>query len=289
MQTYTISDTSLAVQERIVPGDGPPVLFLHGFPFDHSIWNRTFDALGHCRSKTGNGQWRLIAPDLRGLGRSPLPDGAGPTTMEKFADDLNLLLEAMKVEEKIVLVGLSMGGYVAMQFARKYADQLAGLVLCDTKTVADPPAVAANRRVQAENLRTVPDFLPNFLKSVAETMIPNLFSEKTQSEKPEVVQELRTVIESNNPLGAAAATLGMAERPDTTEILRQLDVPVLVVCGSEDRFSPPEEMKPLAEIARQGRYVEIPDAGHLPPMEQPELFAEALAGFCDHSSQLVDR
>lgn len=265
MKNYKINGTTLFIND--FGGEGLTVLFLHGFPFDHSIWS-------HVCSR-GIPGFRLIAPDLRGLGRSELPDGAGPTTMELFADDLHALLEAMGVTEKIVVVGLSMGGYVAMQFAGKYPDRLASVVLCNTKTTADPPTVAENRRIQAENLRTK----TNFLKTVADTMIPKLFAAKTQAERPEVVEKLRSIIESNNPLGAAAATLGMAQRSDTTELLRQIDVPVLVVCGSEDQFSPPKEMRPLAGFAKRGRYVEIADAGHLPVLERPEKFTETLVGF----------
>ncbi|MDR1963663.1 MAG: alpha/beta hydrolase, partial [Planctomycetaceae bacterium] len=109
----------LSVEEQ---GTGQPILFLHGFPFDHSIWNRTCGIL-----KT---DFRLIAPDLRGLGQSKLPSGWNITPMEQFADDLHALLQILEVKEKIVLCGLSMGGYVVMQYARKYGDQLAGIVLC---------------------------------------------------------------------------------------------------------------------------------------------------------------
>jgi pimeloyl-ACP methyl ester carboxylesterase len=107
-------------------------------------------------------------------------------------------------------------------------------------------------------------------------MIPKIFATNTLKNKPEIVQELRLAIESNDPPGVAAATLGMAERPDTTELLGKLEIPVLVICGSEDQFSPPSEMKPLAEKAKHGTFVEIPNTGHLPPLEQPEKFAAAL-------------
>ena len=270
MKNFTINDTSLAVNDI---GQGFPVLFIHGFPFDHTIWNRTFDTLGHLPYRN----LRMIAPDLRGFGSSPLSNETDATTMEQFADDLHALLQKAEVTKKIVLCGLSMGGYIVMQYAGKYVEQLAGIVLCNTKTTADSPTVVENRHIQAENLRTKPDFL----KTVADTMIPKLFAEKTIVEKTEIVQELRAVIESNNPLGAASAALGMARRPDTTEFLRKLDIPVLVICGDEDRFSPPAEMKPLAKIAKRGRYVEIANAGHLPAMEQPKRFAEVLARFLD--------
>ena len=283
MKSYAINDTTLTVREQ---GSGTPVLFIHGYPFDHSMWNRVFDAFDktatHCTSgETGRQsamkEYRLIAPDLRGLGSSGPTKSVGPTDMEQFADDLHALLDTMGIMEKIVVCGLSMGGYVAMQFVMKYGADVAGIVLSNTKTGADSPQIAENRHFQAENLLEKPDFL----KSVADTMIPKMFSAKTLAEKPEVVREMRVMIESNNPQGAAAATLGMARRPDTTKFLKQINVPVLVVCGSEDQFSPPNEMKPLAEIAQYGSYVEIPDTGHLPPMEQPEAFAEVLGGFID--------
>ncbi|MDR3197225.1 MAG: alpha/beta hydrolase [Planctomycetaceae bacterium] len=261
MGYYKIDNINLFVSEQ---GTGQPILFIHGFPFDHTIWNRTRNILQN--------EFRVIAPDLRGLGKSELPDGWNITPMEQFADDLHVLLRILGIEEKTVICGLSMGGYIVMQYARKYRSELAGLVLCNTKTVTDSPAVAENRRKQAAGL--IDGTLE--LRSIADTMIPKLFAETTLKNKPEIVRELRAVIESNQPSGVAAATLGMAERSDTTELLGELDIPVLVVCGSEDQFSPSSEMKPLAEKAKHGTFVEIPNAGHLPPLEQPELFAAAL-------------
>jgi pimeloyl-ACP methyl ester carboxylesterase len=193
--------------------------------------------------------------------------------MECFADDLARLLQKIGITEKIVLVGLSMGGYIAMQFARKYADHLSGIVLCGTKTVADSPQVAENRRKQATGLLAG----SLSLADVADAMILKLFSAATKTQKPELLSELRNIIiESQYTQGVAAAALGMAERSDTTEVLRHLDVPVLAICGAEDQFSPPAEMRTLAEAAKQGTFIEIPGAGHLPPMEQPELFADSV-------------
>jgi pimeloyl-ACP methyl ester carboxylesterase len=196
--------------------------------------------------------------------------------MECFADDLHLLLHKIGITEKVFIAGLSMGGYIAMQFARKYADQLSGIVLCGTKTVADSLQIAENRRKQAAAL--LEGSLS--LADIADTMIPKLFSSATKERKPELSAELRNIIiESQHAQGVAAATLGMAERPDTTEVLRQLDVPVLAICGAEDQFTPPSEMHELAKMAQWGTYIEIREAGHLLPMEQPELFAEAFAGW----------
>ena len=247
-------------------GSGVPVLLIHGYPFNSLIWNRSSGLLA-------SSGYRVIAPDLRGFRRSPLLDTTPVTTMECFADDLARLLEKIGVTEKIILVGLSMGGYITMQFARKYADHLSGIVLCGTKTVADSPQVAENRRKQAAGLLAG----SLSLVDVADTMIPKLFSVVTRTQKTELLSELRNIIiESQYTQGVAAATLGMAERSDTTEVLRHLDVPVLAICGTEDQFSPPSEMRSLAETAKQGTFIEIPESGHLPPMEQPELFTDAV-------------
>ena len=265
MKQCDFGNIRLAYQEQ---GTGTPLLLVHGFPFTSQIWNQASHLLA-------SQDWRVIAPDLRGFGQSPLSGNNAMTTMEQFADDIHLLLCNLGITEKVYVAGLSMGGYITMQFARKYAEQLAGIVLCGTKTVADPPKIAGNRRKQAAALLdgslTMAD--------IASMMIPKLFSTATQKRKPELAAEMRSIIESQADIrGIAAATLGMSERQDTTEELRQLNVPVLAICGAEDQFSPPSEMQELTRIAKQGIYTEIPEAGHLPPMEQPQLFAEALAG-----------
>jgi pimeloyl-ACP methyl ester carboxylesterase len=281
MKHYKIDTINMFAEEQ---GTGQPILFIHGFPFDHTIWSRTGNVL--------SSDFRVIAPDLRGLGKSELselselpdlPDSRNITPMEQFADDLHVLLQTLGVSEKAILCGLSMGGYIVMQYAQKYGNELAGIVLCSTKTVADSPAVAENRRKQAAGLKNG----TLELRSVADNMIPKLFAEKTFKNKPEIVQKLRMVIESNNPHGVAAAALGMAERADTTELLDKLNIPVLVVCGSEDQFSPPAEMKPLAQKAKHGQFVEIPNAGHLPPLEQPEQFAATLKEWVCSSGELI--
>ncbi len=291
LKKFSVNGIGMVVREQ---GQGRPILLIHGFPFDHSMWNRLFDAMysasvsGSVPSGTthsrGGGSPRqsnerglhLIAPDLRGLGASGLPEGAELTTMEQFADDLHALLAAMDIREEIILCGLSMGGYVAMQYMKKFPENVAKIVLSNTKTTADPPQIAENRRQQAENLRN----LPRFLRSVADTMIPNVFAAKTLADRPDVVQEMQNIIEANNPFGAAAATRGMAARPDTTELLAALDIPVLVLCGSEDKFSPPEEMERMSLQAKKGQYLVFSEAGHVPPMEQPTQFADALCDFC---------
>jgi pimeloyl-ACP methyl ester carboxylesterase len=292
----------MADNTRLIVGDGGvglPVLFVHGFPFDGSMWHRTVEALCNIAAKSndssgndsssndssGNGsssdsfRLRAIVPDLRGLGKSELPPDQDKVTMEQFADDLAELLSKLKIDRKVILVGLSMGGYIVMQFARKYSERLGAIVLSSTKTASDSAEAAANRRKLAESIKSTNADTKSILHGVADAMLPKLFSQKSISENAAFVDGLRVMIESNNPLGVAAAANGMAEREDTTELLGQLDIPVLVVCGEEDKFSPPTEMKQLAQKAKNSKYLEIKNAGHLPPIEQPKIFANAIRDF----------
>jgi 3-oxoadipate enol-lactonase len=267
-------------------GQGRPVLFVHGFPLDHTMWAAQIEAISR--------QYRVIAPDLRGFGLSamaekgtgpicvePPPGRSGkldlspvvPVTMEQFADDLAAMLDALGVREPVVYCGLSMGGYIALQFQRKYASRLRGLVLCDTRSTADTPeAVVARRTIVDRVLKEGP-------ASVADAMLPRLFCETTRKQRPEIVEGLRRVIMANSPQGIAAAALGMAERPDMTASLREIRCPTLVIVGREDVISPPAEMRGMADAISGARFVEIPAAGHMSPLENTAAVTAAIAEF----------
>jgi pimeloyl-ACP methyl ester carboxylesterase len=278
-------------------GEGIPLLFIHGFPFDGSMWLRAVDFL-----LGGSGdnsdvvlpksygkrhpflQYRAIIPDLRGLGKSELQITSKDTElcgvrMEEYADDLNELLTKLSVTQPVIVVGLSMGGYIAVQFASRYSKRVAGLVLCNTKTESDSQEAANKRRALMSQICSLCDDTNQVLESVANSMIPNLFASCTYWGKEDIVEEVRSMIVSNNPRGVYAATWGMVERRDTTDLLKNINVPMLGIGGSEDKFTPPEIIKKLTKIAQKSKYVEIPDTGHLPPMEQPKLFAITLNNF----------
>ncbi len=266
MKSFSVRGTELHCVDR---GQGRPVLFVHGFPLDHTMWTAQIEAL--------SSDYRVIAPDLRGFGRSLIRSTGGtpvvPFTMEQFADDLAALLDALEVREPAVYCGLSMGGYIALQFQRKYAERLRGLALCDTRSTADTAEAAAGRRTMAERvLKEGPAF-------VAETMLPRLVCETTRQERPGLVEELRRVIMANCPQGIAAAALGMAQRPDMTASLGGIRCPTLVVVGQEDTISPPAEMRGIAAAIPRARFVEIPAAGHMSPMENPAAVTAAIAEF----------
>ena len=239
------------------------VVFLHGFPFDHTMWHETGRLLGDSR--------HLIFPDLRGFGQTELPVSQ-VTTMPQFARDVSDLVNRIDRSSRIVVCGLSMGGYVAMHFARRFGDRLAGLVLCDTKAQPDTKAAAQNRRRRADALQETG------LDVLADAMLPNLFSPQTGND---VRKAVRQIILRQPVNGVAAADRGMAERPDATDWLPMFSIPTLVVCGEQDAISPVEEMTQMAERLPNACFVTLANAGHLSPVESPENFSLALNNFLD--------
>ena len=304
MKSLRANGTELWCLDR---GAGLPLLLVHGFPLDHTMWAGQVDLSVGQTFLSASGQARtvappirMIAPDLRGFGRSgkgdwsnlperpatnlrsvpgyaqigPVPFSADETvTMEHFADDLAALLDGLGITEPVVLCGLSMGGYIALQFWRKYPARLRGLVLCDTRAAADTPEAAAARLTLAERvLREGP-------APLVEIMLPKLFGETTRRQRPDVVEGLRRVMMATDPRGIAAAARGMAERPDMTGMLGRIECPTLVIVGRHDAVSPPAEMRGIAEAVPGAKFVEIPAAGHMSPLENPAAVNAALAEF----------
>ncbi|HVW01081.1 MAG TPA: alpha/beta fold hydrolase, partial [Planctomycetaceae bacterium] len=237
-------------------GSGRPLLLVHGFPLDHRMWRRQFDEF----SRTN----RVIAPDLRGFGKSDVTRGT--VTMERFADDLAGLLDALHVYEPVVFCGLSMGGYIGWQFVRKHAKRVRGLVLCDTRSVADSEEA---RRLR---MKTAADVLASGPGAIAEAMLQRMLASSTFAHRSEIVEELRASILSQSSEAVAAASRGMAERPDVQELLPRIEAPSLVIVGEHDAISPPAEMEQIAQGIPGAAYVVIPDAGHMTPLEAPAAF-----------------
>lgn len=234
-------------------GQGSPILFVHGFPLDHTMWRNQLAELSR--------DHRCIAPDLRGFGQSSVT--AGKVSMEQFADDLAALLDVLGVTEPVVLCGLSMGGYIAWQFVRRHVARLRALILCDTRAVPDSPEAVANRLKLAEDVvRLGPEL-------VANAMLPRLFAPNTSAHRPDWVHELRQVMLATNPQGIAAASRGMADRGDARPLLQTIDCPTLVIVGEHDVISPSAEMRELASAIPRSDFQIIADAGHMAPLEQP--------------------
>jgi pimeloyl-ACP methyl ester carboxylesterase len=262
MKRQSIGDVELALVDE---GSGPAVVLVHGFPLDHSMWSAQIESLAP--------RFRVIVPDLRGFGQSDVTEGT--VSMDRLADDVAALLDAIGVDGPVVLGGLSMGGYVAWEFWRRHGRRLRGLVLCDTRASADTAEAAANRMEVARRV------LAEGRRFLAESMIPKLFSLATQEHRPERIESVRRVILATDPRGIAAASRGMAERADATSWLGRIECPALVLCGAEDGLSPPEEMRRIAESMPCARFVEIGDAGHMAPLENGPHAGAAMLEFLD--------
>jgi pimeloyl-ACP methyl ester carboxylesterase len=231
------------------------------------MWSAQVDALTE--------HWRVIAPDLRGFGETPLgdTDPRDGISMKGYADDLAELLDVLKIEEPMVLAGFSMGGYIAWQFVRKYAARLRGLIQCDTRAAADSEETRAGRLKMADNVAQWGS------ARVAEMMGPKLLASRTFEHKPAVVAAVRQLVERTSPAAIAAAQRGMAARPDMTSLLPQISVPTLIVVGNEDAISPSAEMKSIAAAIPGAEFVEIADAGHMTTMENPIAVNTAITRF----------
>jgi len=284
VKSLVINGSEIAYVDR---GTGLPLVLVHGFPLDHTMWTGQIDALAGPTADSPAGQTilsappvRIIAPDLRGFGHSLFsPHGDEKVTMDQFADDLAALLDALAIREPVVVCGLSMGGYIAFQFWRKYTARLRGLILCDTRAVADTPEGAEGRRRMAERvLREGP-------APLVETMLPNLLAETTRRQRPELVERLRSVIMAGDPRGIAAAARGMAERPDMTAALGQIGCPTLVIVGQSDVISTPAEMRGIAAAIPAADFAEIPEAGHLSPWENSAAVNATIVDFLARHNQ----
>ncbi len=216
---------------------------------------------------------RLITPDQRGLGRTPLPGTDREPGLEDAARDVIALLDKLDLEQ-VVLGGCSMGGYVTMAVLRAAPERVAGLVLIDTKATADSPEAAQARRDLAK--RAESEGVTGWL---AESMLPNLLSAETRETRPDVVETVRDLVDSQQGVGVAWAARAMANRPDATELLAAADVPALVVVGEQDGLTPPDAAQAMAESLPKGELVVVPQSGHLTPLEAPAMVTEAILGW----------
>ncbi len=252
----TINGIMLAYE---VHGTGEPVLFIHGFPLSRRLWAGVVAPLSE--------EYRLILPDLRGHGES---EATAETSMQQYADDLVALLDHLGEARPVVVVGMSMGGYVAFEFCRRYPQWVRGLVLVDTRAGADSEEAARGRLEMAERV------LSDGSHVAADAMLPKLFSPHSPAALRE---QWREIILATPPAGIAAAQRAMAVRPDSFDTLRSLDHPVLVVVGEDDVITPIEEARRMREAAPRAELAIVPQAGHMTPAEQPEQFAEVLREF----------
>lgn len=243
-----------------VPGDGPAILFIHGFPLDRWMWHHQVAAL------TG---YRRIAPDLPGLGQAP--PLAGPPTVAAYASALARQLDDLGIGS-VVLCGLSMGGYIAFECLRQWPERVIGLALMDTRADADTPEGKEGRD------RLIAEVRRRGAVAAADAMMPRLVGSATTASQPGWLDELRKRIERTPVEGVVGALEAIKSRPDSLPLLPSIAVPTLVLVGAEDVITPPAVAEEMAAQIRGAELVVVPGAGHLPTLEQPHPVTEALQG-----------
>ena len=234
-------------------GHGTPLVLVHGFPLDHTIWDAIVPLL--------QDQVRVITPDLRGHGQSPVTPGA--YSMRLLADDVVTLLDDLKLE-KVFLAGHSMGGYASLAFAQAYPQRLAGLALVASQPFADSPEGRQGRitlagKVEKDGTEVVAGAMPARL-----------------THRTELHESLHQLMLKTHPQGVIGALLGMAGRPDMTEFLANLDLPVLILAGEQDAIIPFAPIQAFSARLRRGGLALLPTAGHMPMLEEPEKTAAIL-------------
>lgn len=243
-------------------GNGLPIVFLHAFPLNRTMWATQERLLSL--------QFRMITIDLRGHGESDAP--LWRYTLEQSADDVRALLDHLEIQ-RALFVGLSMGGYILFAFYRKYAARVKGLILADTKAQADTEE-GKNGRFQLAQI-----VYKKGPSAIADVMIPKLLSPATIQTNPDLVNQVRAMIEGNQISGIAGDLMAMAERPDSVSLLSQITCPTQIIVGELDQATPPSDSKLMAEQIPHARLAIIPHAAHLSNLEQPEAFNQIVGSF----------
>ena len=260
--TVPVRGIGVSYTER---GAGCPVLFIHGHPFDKSMWEPQVRALA------GRG-YRTLVPDLRGYGRTTVVPGV--TSMDSFARDLAALLDHVKIDV-VNVVGLSMGGQIALEMYRLFPDRVDSLTLAATNPMPETEQGKLSRKRMAARLRE------EGMRGYADEMLVGMMTADNVRDLPAVADHVRAMMYAAPPEGAAAAQLGRAERPDHTVLLPRISAPTLLVVGQHDGFTPPEGAE-LMHVQVPDSAVEIVEgAGHLPNLERPDRFNEVLRRFLE--------
>lgn len=244
--------------------DQQVMVMIHGFPLDSAMWELQMQELADVA--------RIIAPDLRGHGRSDNP--VGPYSMKMFSDDIAGLLDYLNINQPVVICGLSMGGYIALDFYRRYPDMVAGLILAATRAAADSEEGKAGRdkaiaAVEAEGT----DF-------IISGMLPKLMAPDSY-EDDELVDFVQEIMEGTSVEGVIGALQAMRDRPDSTPTLGKIKVPTLIIHGEQDQIVPIAEAEAMYRAIEEAEMVIVENAGHLPNLEQPEVFNDAVADFLE--------
>jgi len=245
-----------------------PLVLIHGFPFSHEMWDGQIEAFGK--------QFRVIAYDLRGHGKSGVGDGQ--YTLEFFVDDLLGLLDHLKIE-RAVLCGLSMGGYIALRAVERNPERVRGLVLADTQAKADSNEAKLKRAAAIISVKA------NGVKAYADSFVKSAFAPQTFAGNRAAVEKIKQIIQGNSPLGICGALLALASRTDTSEALSGVKVPTLIIVGELDALTPPLVSKEMHSRIPNSELHVIPNAAHMSNLENPEEFNERVLNFLGRLEQ----
>ena len=258
-------DLELGVEVR---GEGVPVLFVHGFPFDRTVWRHQLATLSRAKR---------IAPDLRGVGSSSAP--AGETySLARYADDLVDVLDALGIRAAVVC-GLSMGGYVIFELLRRHPERVRAIVLADTKAEADSAEGKRGRDELAALAERQGQGQGQGQDAVTDRLLPRLLAPATLATQPEVAAQVREMARRWTVPALVGALRVLRDRPDSTATLRAVRVPTLIVVGQDDVVTPPAAAQAMAALIPGAQCHVIPAAGHLAPLEQPLAIGRLLADF----------
>jgi 3-oxoadipate enol-lactonase len=255
----TINDISVFTSGNT---NNKSIIFVHGFPFDHRMWDKQIEELSE--------DYFCITYDIRGLGESPASDGQ--FTMELFVDDLETIIDTLKLHLP-VLCGLSMGGYISLRAIERMENRFSALILCDTKALAEDNAGKIKR---AEGIKSINE---SGVEHFVGQFVPNCFSENFMIKNNTGYEEVFFRSKSNSPIGVKGCLLAMASRTDTTAYLPNISIPTLVICGEEDKLTPPDIMKSMADQFNNSEFHVIDRAGHMAPLEAADIVNEKMKSF----------
>jgi len=239
-----------------------PIIFLHGFPYDHQMWENQISALKN--------DYLCIAYDLRGLGKSFIGDGQYP--LEFFVDDLFKIITELNLEKPIVC-GLSMGGYITLRALERDQSTFSAAILCNTRSASDDKAGLLKR---VETIRRINE---EGLSSFVIPFVTGCFSEETPKDNPKLYKSTLNRSLKSDPIGVKGCMIALATRTDTTPFLKKIKIPTLVMSGSFDRLTPPVLMREMANKIPKADFAIAPRAGHLAPLENPSFVNDLIKGF----------
>lgn len=240
------------------------ILFIHGFPFDGEMWRRQVDVLSH--------RWACVVPTLWGAGSANIEPTAPEHSMAEHAHDLIERFDGFEVSD-VVVCGFSMGGYVAFELLRVSPERIRGLILCNTKATADTPDAKRGRDVTAAKAER------EGVGAIAAELVPKLLARVTRERRPEIVREVTAMIERQPRYGIVRTVHALRDRADSTPLLSQIRIPVLVIAGDDDQITPAAGMREMGRAISGSEFVLVPEAGHLTPIEQPDVFNHAVERF----------